>query len=287
MSHDMGQPYDHKISSQDTRNVMGAWEANYEKLSFIRRGRILTIVMNDPERLNAVGLQMHDELAQVFYDVAADDGSDVVVLTGAGTAFSAGGDLSHMQAVVDDPELFLHEAAMARRIVHSLLDLEKPIISKVNGHAIGLGATLALLCDLSFVSSDAKIGDPHVKVGLVAGDGGAAIWPQLIGFARAKEFLLTGDLLDAEKAERLGLVNHVLPPDKLDAAVDDFCDRLANGSTKAICWTKATVNIELKRIAQAAMDAGITYETLTAGSPDHAEGVKAFKEKRKPVFERK
>jgi len=193
----------------------------------------------------------------------------------------------HMQRVVDDPTLFFHEATMARRIIHSLLDIEKPVISKINGHAVGLGASIALLCDVSFMSTDAKIGDPHVRIGLVAGDGGAAIWPQLVGFNRAKEYLMTGDLIDAQEAERIGLVNHAVAPDQLDAAVDKFCDRLANGSTRAIRWTKVAVNVELKRITQAAMDTGMTYETITASLPDHAEGVKAFKEKRKPVFKRK
>ena len=267
--------------------MSAAWEAKYKKLRFVRRGRILTVVIDDPERLNAFGLQMHDEMGQVFYDVALDDASDVIVLTGAGGTFSAGGDIVHMQRVLDDPTLFFHEALMARRIVHSLLDLEKPVISKINGHAVGLGASIALLCDVSFMSTDAKIGDPHVKIGLVAGDGGAAIWPQLVGFNRAKEYLMTGDLLDAREAERIGLINHAIAPDQLDAAVDRFCDRLASGSTRAIRWTKATVNLELKRLTQAAMDAGMAYEAITAGLPDHAEGVRAFKEKRKPVFDRK
>ena len=149
---------------------------------------------------------------------------------------------------------------------------------------MGLGATLALFCDVTFMADSAKIGDPHVSIGLVAGDGGAVIWPQLIGFAKAKELLMTGELLDAAKAESIGLVNHCVPAAELDSAVDAFCDRLLAGATLAIRWTKITVNVELKRIAHALMDTGLAYEALTAQSRDHAEAVAAFGQKRAPKF---
>jgi enoyl-CoA hydratase len=168
-----------------------------------------------------------------------------------------------------------------------LLDLEKPLVCKVNGHAVGLGATLALLCDVIFAADTAKIGDPHVNIGLVAGDGGAFLWPQRIGFARAKEYLLTGDLLPAPKAEELGLINHSVPAADLDATVDAFCRRLLNGSTRAIRWTKVLVNLELKRIAHSVMDAGMAYEAVTVRSDDHREAVDALREKRPPAFRRK
>jgi len=264
--------------------MSASWEANYRTLAFTRRGRILTIVLNDPQHLNAVGPAMHHELGQVFRDAARDPDSDIVVLTGAGRAFSAGGDIARMQQVVDDPSLFLADAATAKQIVYAQLDLEKPLIAKINGHAVGLGATLALFCDVTFIADTAKIGDPHVAIGLVAGDGGAVIWPQLVGFARAKEFLMTGALLDANRAAAIGLVNHCVPAAELDGAVDAFCDKLAAGATQAIRWTKTTVNIELKRIAHALMDPGIAYEALTAQSRDHAEAVAAFRAKRPPKF---
>jgi enoyl-CoA hydratase len=260
------------------------WEQDYRTLRFTRRNRILTVSFNDPARLNAVSDAMHTELARVFIDIAADPHSDVVVLTGEGRAFSAGGDIAHMREVAADPHLFLPGAAMAKRLVFSLLDLEKPIVARINGHAVGLGATLALLCDVTFMADTARIGDPHVSVGLVAGDGGAVIWPQLIGFARAKEFLMTGALLDARRAEAIGLVNHCVPEAELDNAVDTFCDGLAAGALRAIRWTKATVNLELKRIAHAVMDPGIAYEALSVHTRDHAEAVAAFGEKRPPHF---
>jgi enoyl-CoA hydratase len=134
------------------------------------------------------------------------------------------------------------------------------------------------------MADGARIGDPHVAVGLVAGDGGAAIWPQLVGFARAKEFLMTGALLDAPRAAAIGLVNHCVPAAGLDAAVDAFCDTLAAGATRAIRWTKVAINLELKRIAHAVLDPGLGYEALSAATRDHAEGVAAFLEKRPPKF---
>jgi enoyl-CoA hydratase len=264
--------------------MSAAWEVKYRTLRFVRRERVLTIVLDDPARLNAVSEPMHHELATVFRDVGQDPGSDVIVLTGAGRAFSAGGDIAQMQKVVDDPALFRAGMVPAKQIVFSLLDLEKPIVAKINGHAVGLGATLALFCDVSFMADTARIGDPHVAIGLVAGDGGAVIWPQLIGFARAKEFLMTGALLDAAKAEAIGLVNHCVPAAELDAAVDAFCDKLAAGALQAIRLTKATVNLELKRIAHALMDPGLAFEALSAASRDHAEAVAAFRAKRPPKF---
>ena len=207
-----------------------------------------------------------------------------MVLTGAGKAFSAGGDLDHIAHNAANPELFDNEVRLAKRIVFAMLDLDKPMICKMNGYAIGLGATLALLCDVVFASEIVKIGDPHVALGLVAGDGGAAIWPQLIGFARAKEYLLTGDLLTAKEAEEIGLINHCVPMNELDSAVNAFCQRLLNGSSNAIRWTKVLINLELKRIAHSMMDAGIAYEALSQRSADHREGVKALQEKRKPHF---
>jgi enoyl-CoA hydratase len=236
--------------------------------------------------LNAIDEQMHDDLVEVFAFVAEDEHSDVIVLTGAGRAFSAGGDFAHLADLAARPELFDHDATRAKRIVFSILDLEKPLICRLNGHATGLGATLALLCDVVFAADGAKVGDLHVTIGLVAGDGGALVWPERIGFARAKEYLMTGDLVPAKKAEELGLINHCLPAPELDAAVDAFCQRLLSGSTNAIRWTKVLVNLELKRRAHAVMDPGIAYEAVTVRSADFRDAVEALRNKRPPTFRR-
>lgn len=258
--------------------------AAYEALSFRRRARVLEIIINRPERRNAVDAVLHAELARVFVDAANDPDSDILVLTGEGRVFCAGGDIGWMQKIVDEPALFRKTAVEGKQIVFALLDCEKPIIAKVNGHATGLGATIALFCDVIFVSDTAKIGDPHVSVGLVAGDGGAIIWPQLVGYARAKEYLMSGDLMTAAEAERIGLINHVAPSDELDARVDAFADRLAAGATQAIRWSKVSANIGLKQIAHAVMDVSIAYESLSARSDDHREAVAAFLEKRTARF---
>jgi enoyl-CoA hydratase len=258
----------------------------YETLVLTRKGRRLTITMNRPESLNAVNLRMHEELADVFAFATADAHSDLVVLTGAGRAFSAGGDLDHIANNAAHPHLFDHEVRVAKRIVFAMLDLDKPLVCRMNGHAVGLGATLALFSDVIFAADTAKIGDPHVALGLVAGDGGAVIWAQRIGLGRAKEYLLTGELLTAPKAAEIGLINHCVPASELDAAVDAFCDRVLQGASKAIRWTKILTNLELKRVATAVMDAGIAYEAVSVRTADHREGVKALQEKRKPVFGR-
>lgn len=257
---------------------------SYETIALARDGRLLTITLNQPDSMNTINLAMHEELAEVFVFATSDPHSDVVVFTGAGKAFSAGGNLDHMWNNATNPHLFDEEVRLAKRIVFAMLDLDKPLVCRMNGHAVGLGATLALLCDVVFASQKAKIGDPHVALGLVAGDGGAVIWPQLVGLPRAKEYLLTGELLSADKAAEIGLVNHALPPEELDGAVDAFCRKLLQGSTNAIRWTKVLLNMELKRIAGSVMDAGIAYEAITVRSADHREGINALKEKREPDF---
>jgi enoyl-CoA hydratase len=258
--------------------------SDYQHLQFVRDGRVLTVTINLPKTLNAVNGPLHNELSRVFHDVALDPDADVIVLTGAGRAFCAGGDIDWMQAAIDDPSDFERVVVEAKKIVFSMLDLEKPLICRLNGHAMGLGATIALFCDIIIAADNAKIGDPHVSVGLVAGDGGAIIWPQLIGYARAKEFLLTGDPLSATEAARIGLINRAVSPAELDATVYGIATRLAGGATKAIRWTKVTVNAGLKQIAHMAMDTGLAYEIASNGTRDHQEAVNAFREKRKPVF---
>ncbi len=272
------------IEAQNTLESSGVQFETYNTLSFARRGRILEITMNRPATLNAVDELMHEELARVFTDASNDPDSDIVVLTGAGRAFSSGGDVAFFQKMIDQPTSFEKTAREAKQIVFSLLDCEKPVIAKLNGHATGLGATIALFCDIIYAADSAKIGDPHVSVGLVAGDGGAVIWPQLIGYARAKEYLMTGKLMSAHDAAGMGLINHVVPLTELDAQVAQFADTLAAGAIKAIKWTKLSINIGLKQLASSIMDASIAYEAMSNVTADHQEAVHAFREKRKPVF---
>jgi enoyl-CoA hydratase len=252
-------------------------------MKFERQDRILTITLNRPP-MNPIHYELHNELARLWYQVQLDHESDVIIFTGAGAVFSAGGDIPMMQKRIDDPELFNQKNLEMKQMIFGLLDLEKPVIARINGDCIGLGATLALLCDIMIAVDDARFGDPHVKMGYVAGDGGAIIWPQLIGYARAKEYLLTGDMLDAKEAERIGLINHAVPRDQLDARVNAIAQKLVKGATKAIKWTKTSINLPLRQMAHAMLDASLAYEALTNIGPDHQEAVKAFQEKRKPRF---
>jgi enoyl-CoA hydratase len=205
-------------------------------------------------------------------------------LTGEGEAFSAGGDIETLRGSAVNHARWIESMMEARAIVMALVELDRPTIAKVNGHAIGLGSTLALLCDIVIARDDAKIADPHVKVGLVAGDGGAIIWPALIGYAKAKLYLLTGDSVTGAEAAKMGLVTESCSAEELDARVHSLAHRLAGGATMAIRLTKKSVNMELRQRIESLLEAHLGYETMSHLSADHREALEAFVAKRKPVF---
>jgi enoyl-CoA hydratase len=256
----------------------------YKAIKVEKTNRILTLTLNRPDKLNATDAVLHSELSQIFWDIGLDQSVDVVILTGAGKAFCAGGDTVWMQDMIRTPGKWYQTVTEAKRIVFGILDCEKPIIAKLNGSAVGLGATIALFCDVIIASERAKIGDPHVLVGFVAGDGGSAIWPQLVGYPRAKEFLMTGELISAQRAEQLGLINHCVPADDLDSTVDKFAQKLSSGAVKAIQATKVAVNATLRQLVAANIDTSLALEGLSNFSDEHKEGVRAFNEKRTPNF---
>jgi enoyl-CoA hydratase len=256
--------------------------SRYERILATRNGRVLTLTLTAPNPVNAVDGAMHHELSRIFLDAQDDLDSDLIVLTGAGRAFCAGGDTAWFKTHIEDPSSFRAIGPEAKRIITSLLDLEKPILCSLNGAAAGLGATIALMCDVIIASEKAVIGDPHVKVGLVAGDGGAIIWPQLIGFARAKEILMTGEMLTAERALALGLINHVVPLDQLDAKVAEIAAKILANPKWAVRWTKTAANIPLRALAVQLLDAAMAYELLSNTLADRREAVAAFLEKRPP-----
>ncbi|MGH7964207.1 MAG: enoyl-CoA hydratase/isomerase family protein [Candidatus Binatia bacterium] len=256
--------------------------SRYHYLSVERKDKVLTVSFNRPESLNAINAALHTELSLIFADIAQDQETEAILLTGKGRAFCAGGDIKWFQEM-SPPQLdalFVE----ARKIIIDMLEVEQPIIAAVNGAATGLGATLALFSDVIMAAENAKIGDPHVRVGVVAGDGGAVIWPWLVGAARAKEFLMTGDLLTAQEAERIGLINRVLPADKLMPTALELATRLANGPTKAIRWTKVSVNKILRDTANLVLDTSLALEKHCFYTEDHKEAVRAFAEKREPKF---
>ena len=240
------------------------------------------VAFNRPESLNAINAALHTEISQIFADIARDQETEVVVLTGKGRAFCAGGDIKWFQEMTAAQLDALF--AEARKIIIDMLEVEQPIIAAINGPATGLGATLALFSDVIFAADNAKIGDPHVRVGVVAGDGGAIIWPWLVGAARAKEFLLTGDIISAAEAERIGLVNHVVPAAELMEKAMALANRLANGPTKAIRWTKVSVNKILRDTANLVLDTSLALEKHCFVTEDHKEAIRAFTEKREPKF---
>lgn len=251
---------------------------------------VTTVTLNRPESRNAVNAEMHEEIQDIWIDIARDYQTKVVVLTGAGSAFCVGGDVKDM-ATSDVPfggGKGIHPAVVtggeARRAIMYMLDVEQPVISAINGHAIGLGATLALCADISVMSSEARIGDPHVKVGLVAGDGGAVLWPLLVGPSRAKEFLLRGNLIDGTEAERIGLVNHVRPPDEVLGLAYELAEEIAALPPVAVRWTKFSVNRWLKDVYHQVFDVSIALEQVSIRTEDHKEAAAAFVERRPPRY---
>jgi enoyl-CoA hydratase len=256
----------------------------YRYLKARRDGKVLKVSFNRPESMNSVSNELHAEMARIFSDIGYDNETFAVLLTGEGSAFSAGGDLKGMRI---DNGGWTQIAWEAKKIINDLLDLEKPVIAAINGAAAGLGATVALFCDVIFMSDKAKIGDPHVKIGITAGDGGAVIWPLLCGVARAKEMLMTGDTLSADQAYKLGLVNHVVPHHDLMGTAMAFAQRMANGPAHAIRTTKVSVNKLIKSVVNLILDTSLAFEGQSFQTEDFQEGVSAFREKRKPNFKGK
>lgn len=249
--------------------------SKYEHLTFERNEGVLTVRISRAPARNAVHGALHTELSWLFSDIREDAKTRAVVLTGEGAAFSAGGDLNWMaEMTAEDVDAVFREA---RKIIIDLLELPQPIVAAVNGPAVGLGATLALLCDVVFAADNAVLGDPHVVVGVVAGDGGAVIWPWLVGVARAKEYLMTGDLVPALEAERIGLVNHVVAADELLERAHALATRLAGGPVKAIQGTKASVNKILRDTANLVLDTSIALEKECFSTAEFRESIERLR----------
>jgi enoyl-CoA hydratase len=258
---------------------------DFTTLQTERVGDVLRITIAHPSSpLNAVDAVLHHDLTTLFADLRRERTARAVVLTGKGRAFSAGGDFNWFPQLREPGRL---EALRrdAKQLIWDLLDVELPIVAAVNGHAMGLGASVALLCDVIFMADTATIGDPHVKVGIVAGDGGVAVWPLALGPARAKQYLLTGDPLSAAEAERIGLVNKVVPAADLQADALAFAQRLAAGAPLAVRYTKLAINKLVKDALNIAFDTSTALELLTFHSDDHLEALAAIREKRAPQFQ--
>ncbi|MFN8559580.1 MAG: enoyl-CoA hydratase/isomerase family protein [Dehalococcoidia bacterium] len=262
--------------------------SRYETIQVERQDDILILTLNRPEVLNAVSSQMHTELSRIFLDVDEDDEANVVVLTGAGRAFCAGGDITNMTP--EGAEARRHVTRVrgeAYQIVERMLAVEKPVIAMVNGAAVGLGATLALLCDIIVMAEDARIADTHVNVGLVAGDGGTVTWPLYVGPHRAKEMLMLGRFVLGAEAAAMGLVNHAVPRDELRSFTMTLARQLADQLPYAVRATKMAINRTLARQVLEQMDACLSWEGTSFQDPNHPEAAAAFLGKRRPAFARK
>lgn len=260
---------------------------DYQRIRIDRRDDGVAVATLDrPDKLNAVDARMHTELSTLARDFDDDPTARVLVLTGAGRAFCAGGDFS-TGAPPDGADGGGNMMLEAGRIVDNLLACHKPVIAAVNGYAMGLGATVALLCDVVVAGRSAVFADTHVKMAIGAGDGGQLIWPLLMGVNRAKYFLMTGDRLTADEAERLGLVNRVVDDDDLLPTAVDIAHRLANGPLQAIIASKVPINQWMRTQAAQILPLSLQMEEASMRSADAREAQRAFVEKRDPDYTRR
>ncbi len=258
--------------------------ADFKHLTFESKPNgVLLVTINRPEVLNAANARLHWEFTQIWPVVDADPKTRVVVVTGAGKAFSAGGDLSLVEDMAGNPEALTRTMREASDLVYNMINLDKPVVSAINGVAVGAGPAVGLLADVSIIAETARFTDGHTRLGVAAGDHAAIIWPLLCGMAKAKYYLLTADFIDGREAERIGLVTMCLPPDQVLPKALDVADRLARGSQISIQWTKRALNNWLRQ-AGPIFDQSLALEMLSFSYPDVREGGKAIREKRAPVF---
>ena len=258
--------------------------ADFKHLTFEGKPNgVLLVTINRPEVLNAANARLHWEFTQIWPVVDADPKTRVVVVTGAGKAFSAGGDLSLVEDMAGNPDALTRTMREASDLVYNMINLDKPVVSAINGVAVGAGLVVALMADVSIISETARFTDGHTRLGVAAGDHAAILWPLLCGMAKAKYYLLTADFIDGREAERIGLVTMCVPPDQVMGKALDVADQLARGSQISIQWTKRALNNWLRQ-AGPIFDQSLALEMLSFSYPDVREGVKAIREKRTPVF---
>ncbi|WP_219462127.1 enoyl-CoA hydratase/isomerase family protein [Nonomuraea rhizosphaerae] len=256
----------------------------YEKLKIDTPAEgVLRITISEPRRRNAVDMTGHRELAEIWRDVDRDDSVRVALVRGEGEAFSAGGDLSMIEEMTRDHATRMRVFAEARDIVYNVINCSKPIVSAVQGPAVGAGLAVALLADVSVAGRTARIIDGHTRLGVAAGDHAAIVWPLLCGMAKAKYHLLLCEPVTGEQAERMGLVSLCVEDDEVHGRAMEIAQRLAAGSQEAIRLTKYSLNNWL-RMAGPAFDASLAMEFLGFSGPDIGEGVRALREKRSPEF---
>ena len=241
-------------------------------------GPIRIVTLNRPEDLNGTDRILHQALAKVWTDIAADPEARVVIMTGSGSTFSAGGDFGYMQDNIDDAEMRRQTMLEARAIVRGIVRLPMPVIAAVNGPAVGLGCSLAVLSDLVLLSDKSFLADPHLRMGLVTGDGGMA-WPALTGLLRAKEYLFLGQKIMPDKAVEFGLASRVVAADDLMTEAMSLANRLAKVPASALRDTKLGLNSYLEAQLEHGFEIAFRGEEASMGSPEHAAAVAAARHK--------
>lgn len=257
---------------------------SYQHITVQKEQGVALLTLNRPESYNATNFVLHNELSRIWLDIAQDPEVRVALVTGAGRAFSAGGDFDMIQDQIGNPQVVSRIMKEAGDLVYNMINCEKPIVSAINGAAVGAGLAAALLADISIASERARLGDGHVRLGVAAGDHACIVWPLLCGMAKAKYYLLTGEMIDAREAERIGLVSMVVPEDELMPAAMRVAQGLANGAQPAIRWTKRALNQWLRMAGVTSFDYSLAVEMLGFLGDDVREGLPAVREKRAPRF---
>jgi len=263
---------------------LSEWQKRYQRMLFDRpHPRVLRVTLNRPERLNATDDVLHRELVEVWRDIDGDTSINAVILTGAGKAFSAGGDFEMVEKIINDFDARAKLWKEARDIVYNVINCSKPIVSAIRGPAVGAGLVAGILADVSIVAKKARIIDGHTRLGVAAGDHSVIVWPLLCGMAKAKYYLLLCDAVTGEEAERIGLVSLAVEDEELDAKAVEIASRLAEGAQSAIRWTKYALN-NWFRMAGPSFDASLALEFMGFSGPEVKEGLASHKEKRAPKF---
>ena len=245
---------------------------------------VLLMTLNRPEVFNATDAALHYSLSRVWDDIHDDDETRVVVVTGAGDAFSAGGDLDWIGSMAGEYSVIKTALKEAGDIVYKMMSCEKIIVSAINGVAVGAGLAVALMADISIIDEDVKFTDGHLRLGVGAGDHANILWPLACGMAKAKYYLLTADFMDGKTADQIGLVSKSVPGDQLMAESMKVANKIATGPQDAARWTKRSLNLWLTQAAPS-FDASLAFEMLSFLGPDAKEGAAALREKRKAEFQ--
>lgn len=256
----------------------------YETIVIEREGAVATLRLNRPGSMNAIDLVMRKELADALDELAADAAVRVVIVTGAGEHFCAGGDIRMMRAKRLTAAEGRTRVGGLNRLITRLADLPKPTIAMVDGAAVGAGTTLALCCDLVICSERARFGQPFWKIGLAPDGGGTWLLPRIVGMARAKHLIYTADIIGAAEAERIGLVNQVVPVSELEGTTRALAEKIAAAPPAVLRMAKHMMNRSVTTDLAAALDLEALSQGIAISSEDHQEGIAAFLEKRAPKF---